>query len=295
MTDQLPTLLFDIDKLENGEPKKTERIKDGLSYYRILPAYGTNHGGALSKKYFLHWGFTGANGKPRSISCSYLTEGYCPICAVVFEKQKEFERAKANGNEELQKQLEEYISKHKVRKVWLYNAVTMDGRIVILELGKTAHDDLTARISEAVRLKVCAFDPTSPSSGVWFEFNRVGKGFGTKYTVDFKKTSVTLEDGSVAEKKDRSPLPSDLVAEIEQALKGTTGIMHDIHVAHETTTSSQLRELMNNGGVITPRKREEPATVQNPAGLSTSTPISSGAIAAEIERLRKEAGNQAGA
>jgi hypothetical protein len=281
-------LSFNIDTVENGgESKKREKPKEGISSYRILPPFGTNHGGSLSHKYSVHWGFIGESGKERSVGCSYPTEGYCPVCTRVREADEELKRAQANKNEKLATELTEYISKFRLKKFWLYNAVTADGRIVMLELGKMAHDDLSKRISEAVRRKTGAYDPTSPETGVWFEFTRTGKGFNTEYKVDFKKIAMTLDDGTVVDKPDRTPLASELIASIKEGLAGKVGVLHDIHVAHEPTSSSDLRGLMS-GGVVKSKRTNQP--VSAPAAETQSAPsagpVDMSKAQAEIERLK---------
>lgn len=289
MTDQLPNLSFNLETVENegAGARKREKVKEGISCYRILPPYGTSANGSLSHRYTVHWGFMGANGKERSVTCSYPTEGYCPVCQRVREAEDELKRAQANNNEVKAKELEKYISTFRAKKFWLYNAVTADGRIVMLELGKTAHDALNKKISEAVRRKVGAFDPTSPETGVWFEFSRTGKGLNTEYSVDYKKIAVDLGGGNFADKPDRTPLDSALVEQIKAALAGTGGGMHDIHVAHETSTSQSLRELMNGGVVPNTRK---PLTVggnQAQAPASNPAPAADPSnVQAEIDRLK---------
>ena len=291
MNDQLPNLSFNLDSVENenaGGARKREKIKEGISCYRILPPYGTQANGSLSHRYTVHWGFMGANGKERSVMCSYPTEGYCPVCQRVREAEDELKRAQANGNEAKAKELEKYISSFRAKKFWLYNAVTSDGRIVMLELGKTAHDALSKKISEAARRKVGAFDPTSPETGVWFEFSRTGKGLNTEYSVDYKKISVTLDDGSVADKPDRTPLSPELVEAIKAALAGTGGGMHDIHVAHEPMTSNHLRDLMN-GGVVPNKSKTLSVGVQAPAQagtVATAPAADTSSVQAEIDRLK---------
>jgi hypothetical protein len=275
---------FNLDSVENegtgAGVRKRERIKDGISSYRILPPFGTNNGGALSHKYFVHWGFIGSNGKERSVSCSYLTEGYCPVCQRVFEAQKELDRAKQSGNSELEKELNDYISKFRVKKFWLYNAVTADGRVVMLELGKTAHDALSKKISEAVRRKVGAFDPTAVKGGAWFEFTRTGKGLNTEYAVDFKKVSVTLDDGSIADKMDRSDLQAELVQQLSDGLAGKAqGVLHDIHTAHEPMTSGELRTLMSGGTVPNKRQQSLGAPMSAPSDAAAAPAAASGSQA----------------
>jgi hypothetical protein len=223
----------------------------------------------------------GANGKERSVACSYPTEGYCPVCAKVREVEEELTRAKANKNDEKVKELEKYISTFRAKKFWLYNAVTYgDNRIVMLEVGKMVHDDISKAISEAVRRKAGAFDPTSPDTGVWFEITRTGKGFSTEYKAKFKTIPVDVGGGNFADAPDRTPLPPELIAQIKEALQAQTGLLHDIHAQHEATTSTSLRDLMN-GGVVQSRK-----PLQTVGSAQASAPADAGNVQAEINRLK---------
>lgn len=293
MTEQL-SLSFNLDSVENegsGAVRKREKPRDGISCYRILSPFGTNHNGVPFHRYTVHWGFIGFNGKERSVACSYPTEGYCPVCARVRETEDELKRAEGNGDHAKAEELKEYISDFKPRKFWLYNALTSDGRVIMLEIGKMAHDGLLKKISEAARRKIGAFDALSLDTGVWFEITRTGKGLMTEYSVDYKKISVTLDDGTVADKPDRTPIAADLLAQIKQAVaSGETGLLHDIHTQHDPMSSAQLKDLMN-GGVVPTRRAQMSIGMAVSAGATSSpaAPVvgaSMSNIQAEVERLK---------
>jgi hypothetical protein len=189
----------------------------------------------------------------------------------VFEVKRDVERLKAQGGEgaaDKLKELEQYVGDFGVKRAYLYNAVAAGGNVVILNMPKTAHDILKSKIYEAVTAK--KFDPVNPSTGVWFEFNKTGVMFQTKYAVDFKKISVDL-NGELLEKLDRSPLPEDLVKAVaQQVATGGSGPLHDIHKIYDPMTAVELSAVMNGGPI--PNKRQENPT--SPAAAATTTPSS---------------------
>jgi hypothetical protein len=264
-----------------------EQIK-GLAHYRICPPYGTNNNKQLFKRYQRHWGFTNANGNQLPISCSYQTDRYCPVCQKVKDAEAELKRLMGDATridqlpadrKDAAKAIDEFIYKFKVQQFFAYNAVTHDGRVVILELKWTPHKniwgddkDFVGRIKEAVAKY--KFDPTSLRSGVWFTFNKSGTGLGTMYPVDFKKTVTTLSDGQQAEVLDKTPLSAELIAKIEaqMAAAGPGGVapgpLFDIHTLMEPMTAAQLTAIMNGAPIP---GRGKPAAAPAPAAPSAPT------------------------
>lgn len=281
--DQMPNISFNMDTLEDSTGGATanriQSLPKGISHFRILPPFGAGNGGSLFRQYNLHWGFTGPNGKKRPVSCSYFTEGFCPVCSRVFEVKKEIERLKLAGEEANSEKLEDlnkYVGEHSCKRSFLYNAVAAGGNVVMLNVTKTAHEELKKLLFKAVTEK--KFDPTNLTNGVWFEFNKTGSMFQTKYAVDYKKISVEV-DGETLEKLDRSPLPDDLVKAIStQLTTGGEGPLHDIHKVYDIMTAQELSSIMNGGPI--PNKRQATttaavtsATVVKPAAADRSTPV----------------------
>lgn len=296
---QLPEVSFNLDTLENKRNTQQfarEKIK-GLQHYRILPPYGTNHGGSLFHKYSIHWGLTGPNGEAKPVQCSYFEDRYCPICDKVKKAQEELQRAKDVGaSKDDVDELAKYIYGWKVKNQFLYNAVTMDGRVVILELTPTAHDELKAKIQEAVYKK--GFDPTNLDSGVWFTFDRQGKGLDTVYKVDFKKIEV-VHEGETLEKMDKTPISEDLVSKIKAQLAGRPGPMYDIHSFYEPRTAAELQGFLDGKPVVSKKAEAvKPASSAQAAQANNEQvmeqlpdfpvpPKASVDIDAEVELLRK--------
>jgi hypothetical protein len=261
-------LSFDLEgnKASTGfSGRKFDRLKieqDSTIHVRVMPPFGTNHNRMLFRKYSIHWGFTTEEGGKRPISCSYPTERFCPLCERVKEAENELESYKdkksgkyVGGSPDRVKELQEYIKTFGVNNFFALNAVTIDGRAVILELKKTAVDELMARIDEAVKLR--KFDPLSLDKGVWFEMSRTGKNFGTKYKVDFKKINSKTADGQDCEVRDHSAMPGDLVTAIKKQLveQGTSGPLYDIHTLHDPVTAKEIQNYIE-GEPLPTRKRE---------------------------------------
>lgn len=303
-------IAFDIESLEDkgtgGVSKfKTEKIKEGVSYFRILPPYGLNHGRTLSHKYMVHWGFIGTNGKERSYTCSRPTEGFCPVCQKVWDSDEEKKRAEQAGDESRVKELESFIMQFRARKFFIYNAVALSGQIVKLELPSTAHEALGKKITELVKPTAPGakgFDPTNIDTGVWFEFKREGKGLMTRYSVDLRRIWVDV-NGEQLSKIDRSPLssvgiPEDVIQQIKDQVTAAKlgnladGPMADVHAIHEPMSSQDLRGLMNG---ITPIQKTVSAPVNvapavNFAGGTNSIPraaMTKEEVHTEVERLKR--------
>ena len=249
-----------------------EKIK-GLTHLRILPPYGTNNNRALFHKYSRHWGFQGENGQTFPVACSYPTERFCPVCQKVKDVEGELKRIMGAftkiedlpaDQQKAAKELDDYIYKYRCENVWVYNAATLDGRAVALELKWTSHKNLwgddkkfLGRIKEVVNKY--QIDPTSVRTGVWFTFDKSGTGLNTAYPVEIKKI-VKVVAGEQAEVNDRTPLPDTLIEAIEAQLKaaGPNGVapgpLTDIHTLMDPMTAAQLGAILK-GAPIPKRKR----------------------------------------
>lgn len=232
---------------EAGNRTPFERIpKDGVKYYRILPPFGANHQRQLYHKYQIHWGFLDENGNKKPVSCSYPTEGFCPVCNLVKDTEEQIKRKKEQGaSEDECKTLTEIARERKSQKFYVYNAVSYDEKkVVILQLPWTASEELKRKMMVAVQEK--GFDPTSLTSGVWFRFERTGTGLKTKYHVDFKKETVMV-DGEELEKNDRSAFPESLLETLNKQYAGELedGPLVDIHDLYETRTAQELGMYLN--------------------------------------------------
>jgi hypothetical protein len=208
-----------------------------------------------------------------------LTEGFCPVCKKVFEAQNELERAEQNGDVKAAEELKAYVDKFRARKFAIYNAVNANGNVVKLELPFGVHKTVSTKLGECIsKDNPRRYDPFHPDTGVWFEFKKSGKGFKTKYEVNFKSILVDVNGESLS-KIDRSPLPlpPETVEQIKaQIVAGTKnevldGPLSDIHTLHEPMTAKELADLMN--GIL-------------PGTKPVATPANTGDMKHELERLR---------
>jgi hypothetical protein len=288
----IPSWSMEDTSSDAGSVKIVREKVKGLSHFRILPPYGTNNKRALFKRYQQHWGFIGANGNQQPVACSYAIDRFCPICQKVKDAQAELDRMMGGKTriEDLPedqkapaKALSEYVFKYKVDQVFCYNAVSLDGRVVVLDLKWTSHKNLfgdgkefDGRLKDVV--KKHRFDPTSIRNGVWFTFDKTGKGLATAYPVEIKKTSTVLPGGQIAEIFDRTPLSDDLVARLEAqfAEAGEDGVargpMFDIHTLMDPMTANQLADILAGKPIPMRQRRSVTQQASAPVNIQTDLP-----------------------
>lgn len=274
-------LSFDITTLdrptrENG----IETIKDGTSYYRLLPPYGVNNRGALYAYTAVHWGFTDDRGNTIPLPCSYQSEKFCPLCEKVWKFEKELEQIPKDQRETdpHAQELTEFISTYRADKSYFFNAVTQEGKVVRLKVKpvlvsgtrQEKEGRLIKKLKEAVEKGI---DPVSLEEGVWLKFERAGKGFSTSYDVDFKKTTSKV-NGKVVEELDTTPLAQqfpDVFAALQAQFAGAeNGPAHDIHNAYDHFSSLEIKQVMETG--IVPSKRRQNNSQLAVGQLNTSVP-----------------------
>jgi hypothetical protein len=273
-------LSFDLGAMER-RPSDLETIKDGTSYYRILPPFGKNNRGALWSQYMIHWGFEDASGNKVPVTCSYLTEKFCPICTKVRdaeEKRKGF----AKGTSEYD-QLDAFIRTYSVDNGYYLNAVTQEGLVKKLKLKPSAVFGRRAKNGEAANPNVLfskikeainsfQVDPVSLDAGVWFAFTKAGQMFDTTYSVDFRRTSSKV-NGRITQEIDTTPL-TEQFPELYQQLKeqyasGESGPAFDVHSLYKPMSSLDLKKIIETG--VAPSNRKEQRTLE--VGPLTEAPV----------------------
>lgn len=317
-------LSFDLEgalssSKSSGGKKDFTRLKvpkEGSLVLRVLPPFGTNHGGLPFKEEAQHWGFLDENGDQKPVDCTYSSEGSCPVCKKYFELKDIADKAKANGaTKEEVTALNDEAFKFKSNRHYLLNVVdATDNTVKILEIPKTALDNLLKEISKNVKER--RFDPLSLTSGCWFKFYKTGKMFNTEYFVETKKIIKNTEDGE-AEFTDKTQIDPELLAKIQEQLTSpevTGGVLFDIHkLGRVKYTSGQLKAIMD--GAPVPKKSSDlvPATVEattnvylkkdaltsTPPSVQQSTPqpqtaVSTTNTTSELERLRARSKASAG-
>jgi len=233
---------FDLDALLNTGNKgafrrrnKTEYLKAGTAFYRILPSFDQSDR-RINFEYYMHW-ITGENGQKMKVQCTKGTEGYCPLCEAAKIQEEMVTRAKAQGKDSAQlKLMEEAVKSLRASRSIYFNAVNAAGEVVALELNMTTTKLLAKKMEQA---KSLGFDPTHPKSGVWFRFTKNGQGRDA-YEVDFKKIPVQV-DGEVLEKNDRTALTDDLIGRLETSV---TDLKNPENMYIQIFTSKELADFL---------------------------------------------------
>ena len=262
-------LSFNLEALEQSRTSDFDTIKDGTSYYRILPPYGTNHNGFPWAYHALHFGLKDVNDSVVPVRCSYDKEKFCPICEKVWEVQEALEALGKTASDAEKEPYQQYINTFKADRAFYVNAVNQEGLVKKLKLkssyitgkrGQSGKTDgrLVQLIKEAVNDK--NFDPFSIDTGVWFKFTRTGKLFNTDYNVEFKRTSSKI-NGRIIEELDTTLLSEqfpELYAQLKAQLEsGVEGPMFDIHTMYEVRSSTELRRYLDGEPVPSRRGNNE--------------------------------------
>lgn len=259
---------LNLDGMKTGTKRDITRFKvtEGSHIYRILPPFGTDHQRKASRQIQLHWGFYKADGTTSPLPCSYPFEGTCPICNHVKDLEGMADKEKSLGNTETAEGILKDVSGIKVKRSFLLNAANKNGEVGVLEIPKTAHDQMIELMREY--LNKYGKNPTSLKDGVWFVFSRSGKGFNTTYKVSINKSMVTLEDGDQVEKVDRSPLAQNIQDNYEQ-------LAYDIHTMYKPIKSTDLRRILDGEAIdeviVRENKKQEPKKEEAPVAPATSS------------------------
>jgi len=232
---------LNLDGMEsNGRGPKRDikrfKVTDGSHIFRILPPFGIDNQRKASRQIQLHWGYEKKDGKPSPLTCAYPVDGVCPICIKNRELMAEAEEFKISGDMESFEATTEAANRIKAKRSFLLNAANKDGEVGVLEIVKTAHDQLVELMREY--LNKYGKNPTSLKDGVWFVFSRSGKGFKTEYKVAINKTMMTLDDGDQVEKVDRTALAANIMENYET-------LAYDIHAMYKPIKGADLQRIVD--------------------------------------------------
>jgi hypothetical protein len=261
---------FDLEALLNKGKKKsfakTEYLKQGTAFYRILPTFNPANR-RLEHKYHFHWvEYTDENGKARktTVQCTKYVEGFCPLCAAHDEAAQALKHAQENGgSEETIKRLSEASFRLQVSSNVYYNALNAANEVVLLALSSTVSKLLDAKLIEAV--KDFNLDPTNPTNGLWFAFKKEGKG-RESVTVDFKRTRSTV-NGKIVEEIDQTPVAEDLAARLPELVTD----LHDMSkVGIKSYTAAELADFLRGKPLPNKYKQNNSQAQQSQAEEDTS-------------------------
>jgi ribosomal protein L12E/L44/L45/RPP1/RPP2 len=279
---------LNLDGMKSGTKRDINRFKvtEGSHIYRILPPFGTDNQRKASRQIQLHWGFFKADGGTSPLACSYPFEGTCPICNHVKDLEGMADKEKALGNTDAADGITKDASNIRVKRSFLLNAANKNGEVGVLEIPKTAHDQMIELMREY--LNKYGKNPTSLKDGVWFVFSRSGKGFNTVYKVSINKSMVTLEDGDQVEKVDRSALAQNIQDNYEQ-------LAYDIHTMYKPIKSTDLKRILDGEHIdevlVRENKKPEAAAAPTPAKReeAVSAPVKQTVQAAKVEPKKEAA------
>lgn len=182
-----------------------------------------------------HFGYKGVNPKDRSkptyrtFKCiqerdfkTKMVLQDCPECDLINARDEELKAleadAKAKGHsedevKELSAPLKTWLSDHNCDRKWHMNVKMQDGSFAILQISHKTKKLLEAEIARV--LTEDGIEALELDQGVWFRFNRTGKGVETQDTVSVEYESVR-DNGRVIRTVKLAPLTE---AECEKALK----------------------------------------------------------------------------
>ncbi len=242
------------DSLSTGTKTNWFYLKDGVSIYRILPPkLGSN--GYPYKRWIVCWGLNDPErGTIKPCVSGYMTNGkFCPID----DYNKKLTEKKTNMEESLKKTQEgtsewqslkdrisylgKYLFSMKIRYNYIYNAADKSGKTGLLVLPATAHRQLQKLMMEY--MNDYGQDPTSlnsatEDSGVWFKFERTGKGFDTEYSVKKNQNTVKAENGAISYVDDRSALPEEIVKNYD------TDMVKDLETIYQIKSVEEITKIL---------------------------------------------------
>lgn len=287
---------FDLDALLGNKKSKTnyKYLEEGIAVYKILPPSPTSSNRSLNSEHNFHW-VMDASGKKIKVQCTYYTEKYCPLCNAHKNAEEAYNQAlKMDPNSENTKRLKESAFSLQKSKTICYAAVTLNGEVVVLQLTKTVSDLLVKKIAEAYEKR--SIDATNMSNGLWFEFNKQGKGRDS-VSVDFNRFQKEI-DGETVDVLNRNPVPKEISENLAEKIP-------DIHSKKimwiQEYSGAELSDYLKGtplkskitprtGNSTTPEPVKPVMQASEPSTSTASSPSSSGGaasdFAAEAARLR---------
>lgn len=245
-----------VDALKTGRDWVRHKIQDGSNVFRILPPFGDPevHNNYPFRRWVIAWLVDPSSGKRLPFASPFSLGGQdtkCPVYEYSKALAEKIDRTKNKMKEKgySDDQIKDKLAKLnkvaweiRLQKTFAYNAVDKSGKVGLLELKKTAHDEMKKMMLEYIQ--DFEMDPTSfgcdikADSGVWFNIKREGKGKDTKYSVDFNRVPQKTEDGDVVFKNDRSPL-------VEGTEENYSKTAYDLFSIYRQKTYEELKEILD--------------------------------------------------
>lgn len=240
---------INMDTLKDKKEIKRHKVNDGDNVYRILPPFGENANGSPYRKWSLSWMADPESQRRRPYpSRTSFGEKDCPIWEYVNLLEQKAENLEkklikaGHDDEDIKEALRPILStinEIKPKSSFIYNACNKSGEVGVLEIKKTAHDQVKKLMMEYIT--DYGQDPTSlasdaDDSGVWIKINRTGLNRDTKYTVKKNQIKKKGSDG-ITWVDDREALPENVVENYED-------LAYDLHTMYREIPADKLKEAL---------------------------------------------------
>jgi hypothetical protein len=251
----MANIKINVEGLKTGREWVRHKVQEGNNVYRVLPPFGdpNEHKNSPFRRWVVAWLTDPNTGKRFPFATPFSSgqkDAACPIHEYTrllsdkIEKLKAGLQAKGRSDQEIKdalSPLNKVLWETRANRTFAYNVVDKSGKVGLLELKKTAHDEMKQRMLEYIQER--QMDPTSLNSdiksdaGVWFNIKRTGMGKDTKYSVEFAKIGQKDADGDVVYKLDRSPLPEGVAESFESQA-------HNLSTIYRLKSYDELKDIL---------------------------------------------------
>jgi hypothetical protein len=204
---------------------KRHKINDGVNIFRVLPPFGEEAEGYPYRRWSIAWLADPESGRNRPYASPWsFGEKECPVgeyAKALQDKRESLEKKLASqdlSKEEIRdklKPISEILWKIKPKATYFYNAVNKSGEVGILELKKSAHDEMKKVMKEYIadyNQDPTSLNSDSDDSGLWFKITKTGVRMDTEYKVE--KNQIKVKDaatGKLSFQDDQEALPESIV------------------------------------------------------------------------------------
>lgn len=191
---------FGVDKKHQFKFPK----EGGSLILRILPSFGSlKKTGKWSQFYSIHFGYRDTKGKQRPFqSCQVKKDKMITVSDPAIERITKIkialDKAKVEGNKELEAKLAEQLKIFNVKSSNYMNVMDLNGKIGFLSIPYRMKQALDAEI-ELLRAK--GVNPISAQDGRYFVFTRTGFGSSTVHKVSVYQEEVEMNGMKVSIEK----------------------------------------------------------------------------------------------
>jgi hypothetical protein len=222
------SMKINMKAFEDRKEIKRHKINDGVNVFRILPPFGENADGYPYRRWSICWLADPTTGRNRPYASPWsFGEKECPVgeyTKLIQDKKESLEKKLSSqdlSKEEMKealKPLTEVLWKVKPKATFFFNAVNKSGEVGVLEIKKSAQDELKKVMKEYI--SDYNQDPTSlnsdqDDSGVWFKMTKTGQLMSTEYKVEKNQIKAKNEAGKLVFLDDQEALPGHVVANYE--------------------------------------------------------------------------------